>query len=60
MIMSKVWTVQSGELSPTLKVRRKYMHGKYAALIERMYSAKPETKEKRKFRKKKPGDTEEI
>ncbi len=59
IIMSKVWTVQSGELSPTLKVRRKYMHGKYAALIESMYSAKPETKGKRKFRKKKAGEAEE-
>lgn len=59
IIMSKVWTVQSGELSPTLKVRRKYMHGKYAALIESMYSIKPEPKGKRRFRKKKPGEVKE-
>jgi long-chain acyl-CoA synthetase len=59
IIMSKVWTVQSGELSPTLKVRRKYMHGKYAALIESMYSVKPEIKGKRKLRKKKAGDVAE-
>jgi long-chain acyl-CoA synthetase len=37
IIMSKVWTVQSGELSPTLKVRRKFMLEKYAALIAGMY-----------------------
>ena len=42
LIMGKVWTVQSGELSPTLKVRRRYMHNKYTALIERLYDEKPE------------------
>jgi long-chain acyl-CoA synthetase len=37
LIMGKVWTVQSGELSPTLKVRRKFMHEKYAAIIAGLY-----------------------
>ena len=37
LIMGKVWTVQSGELSPTLKVRRKFMLEKYAAIIAGLY-----------------------
>ena len=53
LIMGKVWTVQSGELSPTLKVRRRYIHNKYAALIERLYDEKPESiKAKKSGRKK--------
>ena len=53
LIMSKVWTVQSGELSPTLKVRRRYMHNKYAALIERLYDEKPGLKKSNKSGKRK-------
>ncbi|MDO9256172.1 MAG: long-chain fatty acid--CoA ligase [Bacteroidales bacterium] len=36
-IISDKWTVESGELSPTLKLRRKHLTGKYARLIDEMY-----------------------
>ncbi len=36
-IISDKWTVDSGELSPTLKLRRKFLINKYARLIEDMY-----------------------
>lgn len=31
------WTVESGELSPTLKLRRKFILGKYAGLLNEIY-----------------------
>lgn len=31
------WTYDSGELSPTLKLRRRFLNQKYASLIEEMY-----------------------
>lgn len=37
VIISEKWTVDSGELSPTLKLRRKHLTCKYARLIEEMY-----------------------
>jgi len=36
-IISDKWTVDSGELSPTLKLRRKFLINKYTRLIEDMY-----------------------
>ena len=36
-IVSDRWTPDSGELSPTLKLRRKYLSDKYKVLIEAMY-----------------------
>lgn len=36
-IISDKWSVDSGELSPTLKLRRKFLNEKYARLIEEMY-----------------------
>ncbi len=36
-VMGKPWTVESGELSPTLKVRRTYMQDRYAGLIAEIY-----------------------
>ncbi|MBW6490435.1 MAG: long-chain fatty acid--CoA ligase [Lentimicrobium sp.] len=53
IIMNKPWTVQSGELSPTLKVRRKFMHEKYADLIASMYGVEKETPRYAKKRNKK-------
>ena len=35
--ISDKWTYDSGELSPTLKLRRRFLNKKYAALIEEMY-----------------------
>lgn len=32
------WSMASGELSPTLKLRRRYISGKYSALIESIFS----------------------
>lgn len=37
-IISDRWSADSGELSPTLKLRRKFLTEKYAALIEEMYT----------------------
>jgi long-chain acyl-CoA synthetase len=36
-IIADKWTADTGELSPTLKLRRKYLIDKYARLIEAMY-----------------------
>jgi long-chain acyl-CoA synthetase len=36
-LISDEWTVQTGELSPTLKLRRKFIHEKYYNLIEETY-----------------------
>jgi len=36
-IIPDKWTVDTGELSPTLKLRRKFLTEKYARLIEEMY-----------------------
>lgn len=36
-ILPEKWTVESGELSPTLKLRRKFLTEKYARLIDEMY-----------------------
>ncbi|MEI6900322.1 MAG: long-chain fatty acid--CoA ligase [Bacteroidota bacterium] len=34
------WTVESGELSPTLKLRRKFILEKYSQIIEQTYSSR--------------------
>lgn len=36
-IIPEKWSVDSGELSPTLKLRRRFLTEKYASLIEQMY-----------------------
>jgi long-chain acyl-CoA synthetase len=36
-ILPKGFTIDSGELTPTLKLKRKIIHNKYKDLIERMY-----------------------
>ncbi|MCX8072454.1 MAG: AMP-binding protein [Candidatus Binatia bacterium] len=37
-IVPQEWTVDSGELTPTMKMKRRVVHEKYASLIEQMYS----------------------
>lgn len=37
-LVSEEWTPQSGELSPTLKLKRNYVAAKYKAIIEEIYS----------------------
>jgi len=37
-LVSDEWTLQSGELSPTLKLKRNYVAAKYKTLIEEIYS----------------------
>jgi long-chain acyl-CoA synthetase len=37
-IVPEEWTVDSGELTPTMKMKRRVVHEKYAELIERMYA----------------------
>ena len=63
ILMEKEWSVESGEFSPTLKVRRTYMQEKYAALIAGMYGeqinyqpqhrGRKEKKPRKRFNRKK-------
>ncbi|HEY4787386.1 MAG TPA: long-chain fatty acid--CoA ligase [Bacteroidales bacterium] len=39
-LITEEWSPLTGELSPTLKLKRKYIHDKYKSLIEEIYSAK--------------------
>ena len=37
-LVGNEWTIESGELSPTLKLRRKFIQQKYGRLIQEIYS----------------------
>lgn len=37
-LMAEPWTIESGELTPTLKLKRKAIHQKNAALIQEIYA----------------------
>jgi long-chain acyl-CoA synthetase len=37
-LLHKEWTIEDGELTPTLKVKRKVILARYEAMVEEMYS----------------------
>lgn len=37
MLLADSWNVETGELSPTMKLKRKFLHRKYALQIEELY-----------------------
>jgi long-chain acyl-CoA synthetase len=39
-LVSEEWSQNTGELSPTLKLKRKFLHDKYQAIIDEIYSTK--------------------
>lgn len=52
-LLDREWTVQTGELSFTMKVRRTYLSEKFASVINAMYSDNPQVHHRRKEKKKK-------
>ncbi len=52
-LMDKEWTVQTGELSFTMKVRRTYLQERFASLISAMYPLNPEIVLQKQGKKKK-------
>jgi long-chain acyl-CoA synthetase len=37
-LLDKEWTIEDGELTPTLKVKRKVILSRYESLVEEMYN----------------------
>ena len=48
ILLPDEWTVMSGELTPTLKLRRNFVMGKYKALIEQLFNSNGYNDKKRK------------
>jgi long-chain acyl-CoA synthetase len=38
-LLSNEWTINSGELTPTLKIKRRIIEEKYVDLIDKMYNS---------------------
>jgi long-chain acyl-CoA synthetase len=38
VVLQAEWTAESEELTPTLKLKRRVVHGKYAAELDRLYA----------------------
>lgn len=52
-LMDREWTVQTGELSFTMKVRRTHLHEIFAPMISAMYPPGPDISLQKKVKKKK-------
>ena len=37
-LMPKEWSIDTGELTPSLKVKRKFVNEKYKSVIEKIYT----------------------
>jgi long-chain acyl-CoA synthetase len=48
ILLPDEWTVMSGELTPTLKLRRNFVMGKYKVLIEQLFNSNGYNDKKRK------------
>lgn len=53
VLLDKPWTVEDGDLSQTLKLRRKHLHVKYSEVIRELYSEADNENQKAKSKEQK-------